>query len=149
MSNRATTLETPQKQPFDKEANDMIANHHAKLQRVRDHYSNASEKFLAAWIRAIALIGPEYFHCVDIDSYKNATDKDQIRPNTELIEERINVCSVGEGVFIGVVMSFFNDKWGAGICDAFGYHGIGGAANRLELDEMDIAMELFNSHTGW
>jgi len=134
---------------FDKQSAAMIANQHQKLQQIRDHYSNAPERFLAAWKRAIKIIGPAYFQCTGIDNYEAATDKDQIRPDNDAIEERINVCSVCEGVFIGVVMSFFNDKWGSGICDAFEYHGVGGAANRLEIEQMEIVVELFNSHTGW
>ena len=134
---------------FDAERTAMIAANNERRERIRNHYANATQRFLAAWIRAVEIIGPEYFECNGIGDYREAINRDQIRPDSDAIEERINVCSVGEGVFIGVVMSFFNDKWGSGICDAFGHHGVGGAANRLELDELEIVIELMNSHTGW
>ena len=134
---------------YEEEKAAMIAASEAQRKRVRDHYANASERFLTAWKKAVKLIGPDYFLLTGIDNHEEATDKNQIRPDRDAIEQRINVCSVGEGVFIGVVVSFFNDKWGSGICDAFGYHGVGGAANRLDLDELEIVTELMSSHTGW
>ena len=117
--------------------------------KIRNHYANAKERFLAAWIRAVEIIGPQFFECNGVNNFKEATDRDQIQPDKDAIEKRINVCSVGEGVFIGAVMSFYNDKWGAEICDVFGHHGVGGAANRLGLDELEIVMELMSSHEGW
>jgi len=128
---------------------DLIASSKRQRTKVLNHYMNAKEDFLAAWIKAIERIGPDYFECEGIENFKLATDRDQIRPNWDAIEERINVCSIGEGVLIGAVMSFFNGKWGAGICHCFGYHGIGDAANRLDLDELTIIIELMSSHTGW
>ncbi len=133
----------------DEEHKAALAAFEEKRAKIRNHYANAKERFLAAWIRAIEVIGPAYFECIDVTHFKEATDRSQIPPNYDAIEKRINVCSIGEGAFIGAVMSFYNDKWGAGICDAFGYHGVGGAANRLDLDELEIIIELMNSHTGW
>ena len=138
-----------QESTYDDEHKAILAAFEEKRTKIKNHYANAKERFLAAWIRAVEIIGPEHFECNGINSFKEATDRDQIRPNNDAIEERINVCSVGEAVFIGAVMSFYNDKWGAGICDAFGHHGVGGAANRLDLDELEIVMELMSSHTGW
>lgn len=134
---------------YDAEKRALIAASEEQRAKIKNHYANAKERFLSAWIRAIEIIGPEYFECNGVNSFKEATDRNQIQPNNDAIEERINVCSIGEGVFIGAVMSFYNDKWGNGICDAFGHHGVGGAANRLDLDELEIVMELMSSHTGW
>ena len=117
--------------------------------KIRNHYANAKERFLAAWIRAVEIIGPQFFECNGVNNFKEATDRDQIQPDKDAIEKRINVCSVGEGVFLGVVLSFFTDKWGSELCDSFGYHGVGGAANRLDLDELEIVLELMSSHEGW
>jgi len=134
---------------LQEEQGDIGASSNAQRAKIMNHYANATERFLAAWIQAIERIGPEYFECKGIDNFKEATDRDQIRPDWDAIEQRINVCSIGEGIFIGAVMSFFNGKWGAGICNCFGCHGIGDAANRLELGELEIVIELMSSHTGW
>ena len=127
----------------------MIAASHERRKRIADHYADATPRFLAAWKQAVEYIGPQYFECRDVDSIKDATDKNQLRPIKQAINCRLATCSVGEGVFIGVIISFFNDQWGSNICDSFGYYGVGGAANRLELDELEIVIELMNSHTGW
>jgi len=137
-----------QENTYDEEQKATLSDFEEKRAKIRDHYANAKERFLAAWIQAVEIIGPEYFKCNGVNNFKEATDRDQIQPDKDAIEVRINVCSIGEGVFIGAVMSFYNDKWGAGICDAFGHHGVGGAANRLDLDELEIVMELMSSHTG-
>lgn len=127
----------------------MIAASHERRKRIADHYADATPRFLAAWKQAVEYIGPECFECRDVDSIKDATDKNQLRPIKQAINCRLATCSVGEGVFIGVIISFFNDRWGSNICDSFGYHGVGGAANRLELDELEIVIELMKCHTGW
>ena len=128
------------------EAFDMALQKH---QQTVQHYAEATPRFLTAWKKAIELIGPEYFHCEAIENYRDATERGQIRPIADAIEHRINTCSVGEGVFIGAVCSFYNGKWGAGISDCFGYHGIGDIANRLDLDYLEVIIELTLSHTGW
>ena len=134
---------------YDEQETAMILANHERRKRISDHYANATPRFLAAWKQAVEHIGPEFFECHDVDNIKDATDKNQLRPIKQAIDCRLATCSVGEGVFIGVIISFFNDQWGSSICDSFGYHGVGGAANRLELDELDIVIELMNSHTGW
>ena len=119
------------------------------LQRERQHYASAPDRFLAAWEKAIEKIGPHYFLIQGIDHYTEATHRDQLRPDTTAIEQRLGVCSVGEGVFIGAVMSFYNGDWGAEICTGFGYSGIGDIANRLDLELLTIIQELMINHTGW
>ncbi|MGB5644693.1 MAG: hypothetical protein WBO16_16620 [Gammaproteobacteria bacterium] len=47
-----------------------------------------------------------------VDNYPDATDRNQIRPDHAAIERFMSVCSVGEGVFIGAVCSFYNGDWG-------------------------------------
>ena len=118
-------------------------------QRIRVHYSEAPERFLAAWKRAVGIIGPEYFHCREPGDCAAATCREQLRPDTDAIERYLGVCSVGQGLFIGAVVSFFNGDWGAEICSGFGYSGIGDIANRLDLVELEIIAELMMSHTGW
>lgn len=113
------------------------------------HYETAPERFLAAWKQAIEKIGPNYFHCEGADHYSKAIHRHQIRPNTEAIERRLGVCSTGEGIFIGAVISFYNGDWGADVCQGFGYSGIGDIANRLDLELVKILNQLMLYHTGW
>ena len=117
--------------------------------RTQQHYKNAPEQFLIAWKRAVQTIGPQYFHCQTSKACASATNREQLRPDNQAIERYLGVCSVGQGIFIGAVVSFFNGDWGADICSGFGYAGIGDIANRLDLAELEIIIELMQSHTGW
>jgi len=120
-----------------------------ECQRTQQHYANASQQFLTAWKKAALIIGPQFFHCESKEAIDAATHRDQLRPDHEAIERYLGVCSIGQGIFIGAVVSFFNGDWGADICSGFGYSGIGDVANRLDLDELEIVVELMLSHTGW
>ena len=120
-----------------------------ECQRTQQHYANASERFLSAWKQAVLIIGPQYFHCDSTEVVKSAKQREQLRPDHEAIERYLSVCSVGQGIFIGSVISFFNGDWGADICSGFGFSGIGDIANRLDLNELEIVVELMLSHTGW
>lgn len=117
--------------------------------RARSHYENAPERFLKAWKKAVEIIGPAYFHCQSTEACTAATSREQLRPDNKTINHYLDVCSVGQGIFIGAVVSFFNGDWGAEICNRFGYTGIGDVANRLELNELEVVVELMLSHTGW
>ena len=117
--------------------------------KVREHYADAPARFLTTWKQAIELIGPDYFHCKGVDCYQDATDRDQLRPNNDAIEHFISVCSIGEGVFIAAVCSFFNSDWGLEIGKGFGYVAIGDIAKRLDLDQLEVLTALILNHTGW
>ena len=120
-----------------------------EAQRVGEHYADAPARFLNAWKKAVEMIGPEYFHCEVFEDCAIATNREKLRPDTQAIERYLSVCSVGQGVFIGAVISFFNGDWGAEISSSFGYSGLGDIANRLDLNELEVIIELMQSHTGW
>lgn len=128
-----------------------LALQHAmqECQRTQQHYTHASERFLTAWKKAVIIIGPKFFHCESNETVESATHREQLRPDHEAIERYLGVCSVGQGIFIGAVISFFNGDWGADICSGFGFSGIGDVANRLDLNELEIVVELMLNHTGW
>lgn len=113
------------------------------------HYEQAPARFLAAWKRAVSMIGSPYFHCDGVDHYTNATNREQIRPNTEMIDRHIGVCSTGQGVFIGAVCSFYNGSWGLNLSSIHGYSAHGDIAGRLDLQQNEILVELMLNHTGW
>ena len=131
--------------------NTNLALQHAmqECQRTQQHYAHASEQFLTAWKKAVLIIGTMYFHSESNQAVESATHREQLRPDYEAIERYLSVCSVGQGIFIGAVISFFNGDWGADICGGFGFSGIGDVANRLDLNELEIIVELMLSHTGW
>ena len=113
------------------------------------HYQDSQARFLAAWKQAVQIIGPQLFACGNSDNCATASERELLRPDSQAIEHYLSRCSIGQGVFIGAVVSFFNSDWGADICNGFGYSGLGDIAHRLELNELKIITELMLSHTGW
>lgn len=127
----------------------MLSRFWQQQAKVRDHYADAPARFLAAWKKAIEIIGPQYFYCKGVDNYQDATDRNQIRPDHETIERFMSVCSIGEGVFIGAVCSFYNGDWGLSLGKCHGYTALGDIANRLDLEQVEVLTELMLNHTGW
>jgi len=75
-----------QENTFDEERDAALAVLEEKRVKIRNHYANAKERFLSASIRAVEIIGPEYFECCGVTNFKEATDRDQIQPNNDAIE---------------------------------------------------------------
>jgi len=131
----------------------VIENLRKRMDVVNNHYETAPEKFLEAWKEAVNKIGWSYFKCksgfnhpVSVDA---ATNKWQLTPSYELMLQRLNTCSVGEGVFMGVIYSFYNSDTSEQFLHAFDMRGLGDVSSRLDLDELDIVTRLMFNHTGW
>ena len=114
---------------------------------------NAPVYFLAAWKKAIALAGEHLFtHHSDYpapDRIDQATDKWQLIPNYEVINNYLKTASTGEALFIAVLYSFYNGDDGWKMYQDLGYRGLGDIAYRLEYEELQIVTELMRYHTGW
>lgn len=121
--------------------------------KVHAHYATAPDEFLKAWKEAVKKIGWGYFKCehsydqpVSVDA---ANNKWQLTPSFELMRQRLSTCSVGEGVFMAVVYSFYNSIDSEQMLHSFDMYGLGDVAGRLDLDELDIVTRLMFNHTGW
>ena len=131
----------------------MLKKMRENTQRINEHYAVAPANFLKAWKEAAIKIGSQYFECqrgftIPIETAA-ATDKWQLIPNINAMAERVNVCSVGEGVFMAAVISFYNGETGENFMHQFQMFGLGDIAGRLDLDEVDIITRLMFNHTGW
>ena len=113
----------------------------------------APEKFLVAWKKAVKLAGARLFtnhhNYPAVESVNDAINKWQLIPNYEVIKEFMGYASTGERLFVAVLYSFYNSDDGAEFCEELGFRGIGDMANRLELDQLKIIIELMCNHTGW
>jgi len=125
----------------------------ARMERTRQHYMYAPLMFLDAWKEAVKMAGPRLFTAepgyIKPDSIDDAEDKWQLIPDINAIREYCNTCSVSEGVFIGTLVSFYNTDIGNEILERFGWSAVGGVANRLELDQLEVITKLMLNHTGW
>lgn len=131
----------------------VIQNLREQTAKVHTHYATAPDEFLKAWKGAVKKIGRGYFRSNsgfdEPASVDAATNKWQLIPNYELMYERLGTCSVGEGIFMGIVYSFYNSDDSEQFLHAFDMHGLGDVARRLDLDELDIVTRLMLNHTGW
>jgi len=125
-------------------------------ERVLLHYQGAPARFLDAWKQAVAKIGHRFFIAKEgydnPESVDQATDKWQLIPRWEYVEEHIGVLSTGEAVFLASVCSFYNGEWSQELFEKNGLNGyasIGDTANKLDLDRLEIITELMKNHTGW
>ena len=121
--------------------------------KINEHYAVAPKLFLEAWKEAVNKIGIRYFQCqrgytIPMEA-SVATDKWQLIPNIDAMENRLGTCSVGEGVFMAAVLSFYNSEISENFMHYNQMFGLGDIAGRLDLDEVDIVTRLMLNHTGW
>jgi hypothetical protein len=124
-----------------------------QMERVRQHYTMAPQVFLDAWKEGVKMAGPRLFTAergyIKPQQVDDAQDKWQLIPDLAAIRHYTSTCSVSEGVFIGALVTFYNNELGAEILERFCYSGIGGIANRLELAQVEVITRLMLNHTGW
>jgi hypothetical protein len=106
--------------------------------------------FLDAWKRGVALAGKEYF-LVTVSDPASASDKNELRPNGELVEQTIGVLSSGQGVFLAAMCSFFNPRWGQSLLAGLGEHrtNICDISAALDTERRLVIAELFQHYNGW
>lgn len=123
----------------------------AKLQELShpmNDYRIRSQPFLEAWKRGIALIGPRFFE-VDAVSFGSATDKNDLKPDWNYIEECLGVLSRGEAAFLAGMCSFYNAEWGQKLLTEVGFPNICDLASKLDREHAEVVAELFLTYSGW
>ena len=93
----------------------------ARLKKQREesiaHGRIAPKRFLVAWKKAVELAGAQLFtnhhDYPAVDSVNDVTDKWQLIPNYEAINEYMGYASTGERLFVAVLYSFYNSDEGA------------------------------------
>jgi hypothetical protein len=105
-------------------------------------------RFLAAWKRGVKLAGAQYFHVRAI-SVEAATDKNELKPNRQAIQDAIDEISRGQGAFLAAMYSFYNCNDGQELLIQAGYPNICDLAAKLDKDHAEIISELFLSYAGW
>lgn len=133
--------------------NPVVKGHaYARMAHSRAFYSGAEARFLDAWKAGVQHAGEAYFEAgkgyekpEDIEA---ATTVWQLKPNLEAIRHFMGVGSVGECVFLGVLVGFYNHDIGNELVEQAGYPGLS-ALSRLEFEEREIVCELIANYTGW
>ncbi len=118
------------------------------------HYAQAEGVFLDAWVRGVKIIGEAWFtanprFCKKAPSLDQVTDKWQVIPNSELINERIGVLSGGEAALLAAMCSYYNAEWGGQLMQDLGLQGLADLSATLDLRGNRIIADLMLNYTGW
>jgi hypothetical protein len=89
------------------------------------------------------------FFEVDAVSFASATDKNDLKPDWEYIEESLGVLSSGEAAFLSGMCSFYNAEWGQKLLTEVGFPNICDLASKLDREHAEVVAELFLTYSGW
>ena len=105
--------------------------------------------FLAAWKEGVVLAGERFFN-VKSATPRAATDRDQLRPNLEMIQASLDVLSPGESVFLLSLYQFFSDSTVRDLCAESGVQmpSLVDIAN-LDTKRQSVITRLICSYGGW
>lgn len=117
----------------------------------RVHWHGAPARFFAAWKEAVSLAGVTYFGDGTKTGFLTATQKNDLAPNFQRVQEAIGVLSGGERRFLIALYSFYNDRaahdlW-ADASDA--PDNLGAITAGLDLARRRVLAELTVNCTGW
>ncbi|HGO6074947.1 TPA: hypothetical protein ACK3Q6_007668 [Burkholderia cepacia] len=112
------------------------------------HFAAAPKKFFEAWRQAVLVAGPEFFGDGTKASAIAATDKWELVPKPEHINEAFGVLSSGQKVFIAALYSFYNSTDGAALWKRADMQGLADLGN-LDLERRKLIAELILNYSGW
>ena len=111
-------------------------------------YRERERRFLEVWKQGVALAGQDCFK-VSAPSVEDATDKRQLEPDWDFIEETLMVRSRGEAAFLAAMCSFYNPEWGQSLLVRAGYPNLCDLAAKLDAPRAKVIAALFVSYPGW
>jgi len=131
-----------------------LARFRKEREESQTHYAQAESAFLTAWIQGIKIVGESWFtfnptFCEKAERIEQVTDKWQVIPNFELINERIGVLSGGEAALLAAMCSFYNAEWGGKLMLDGGLLGLADLSGKLDLQGNRVIAELMLNYTGW
>lgn len=112
------------------------------------HFAEAPKKFFEAWRKAVLVAGPELFGDGTKAGALAATDKWELVPKAEHINEAFGVLSSGQKVFIAALYSFYNSTDGAKLWKLADMQGLADLGN-LDLERRKLIADLILNYSGW
>ena len=105
------------------------------------------DRFLAAWKKGVAFIGPELF---GPGTHDNAKDKKELTPLQDQVEKAFNEESCGEEQFLAAMVSFYDPAWGEELANRIDSHkSLSGLTFNLDHECTEIVCELLRNYSGW
>lgn len=127
--------------------NKAVDQFYVKLKKIREHEMRAEERFLIAWKRGVLLLGLEFFN-VECNIHE-ITDKSQLTPDIEYINQVIGGYSHGSQILLGLMCSFYNSEEGQKILNKVGAPNLIDALAIIDFNAREIIGELWLNYTGW
>lgn len=108
-----------------------------------------SAQFLQAWIDGVDLIGTAHFR-VRSESAQSATDKNDLRPDFEIMKTTMQGLSGGQRRFLIAMCQFFSDSGTIDLCSQLSID-MPSMADLALLDDRhrSVLLRLLDSYTGW
>lgn len=108
-----------------------------------------SDEFLAAWKSGVSYAGEHLFK-IRSASAEVATDKDDLRPDLDVITASLGTLSPGERVFILSLYQFFSDSTVRDLCveHEIDMPTLADIAN-MDAGRRSVIVGLINSYSGW
>lgn len=104
-------------------------------------------RFLAAWKRGVAYLGPELFGPGTLAAAK---DKNDLQPLPQAVESVFAKESGGAGQFMAAMVSFYDPVWGEELTARIDcIKSICGLTYNLDHECTEILCELLLNYEGW
>ena len=130
----------------------MVCEHLPTLERMAASILDEQEQnalFLEGWKAGVQIVGTRFFD-VQAASIEAATDKEQLRPDCQAVEQDSGALSHGERVFLYALCAFFNREWAAELAARYGETGnVGELAVHLDSMRLQVITQLLTSYRGW
>jgi hypothetical protein len=106
-----------------------------------------NERFLTAWKQGVEFLGEEMF---GPGSPENATNKRELQPLKEIVEQVFTEESCGEEQFLAAMVSFYDPVWGEELASRIDSHkSLSGLTFNLDHECTEIVCELLRNYSGW
>lgn len=114
---------------------------------VMEQTAEKHTRFLTAWKRGVAFLGPELFGPGTIDT---ARDKEELRPLPKAVEAVFTKASGGEEQFLAAMVSFYDPARGEELAERIDCHkSVCGLTYNLDHECTGILCELLLNYEGW
>lgn len=119
-------------------------NHEEEL----TYWRGAPARFFRAWQRGVALAGHEYFGDGTEETLDRASEKWDLEPRWQVINESFGVSSAGQRLFLAAMYSFYNALDGGELLKQCGVTGLADLSG-LDAEHRQIIADLLCNYTGW
>lgn len=121
---------------------------HDALVKIKNNSEHAPRNFLEAWKDGIKIVGEEFFN-IKSDTVDAATNKWQLAPNLEFIQQSSGGYSHGTQVLLALMYSYYDPDEGQKLLERFGTPNFITALAVLDIKGTEIITTLWLNYTGW